>query len=114
MHYERIARRRDWREPWITWRDGRAPLGFLLVGLFLLHRATLDTPPAGWPVYFVTGVFVIVWLQWVAAVQGACNALWMGAEAPEDELEGIPAADAAGASAPPVTVTAAEVGSLER
>jgi hypothetical protein len=84
-HYERIAASRDWRDPWVTWRDGRTPTGFVLAGVYLLHRVTADTPPGGWPVYFVCAIFTIVWLQWFAAVQGAVNELWLGPVA-EDEV----------------------------
>ena len=84
-HYERIAASRDWRDPWVTWHDGRTPTGFVLAGVYLLHRVTADTPPGGWPVYFVCAIFTIVWLQWFAAVQGAVNELWLGPVA-EDEV----------------------------
>jgi branched-subunit amino acid ABC-type transport system permease component len=83
--YERIAWARGWRDPWITWRDGRAPIGFALAGIYLFHRVLADTPPGGWPVYFVATICVITWLQWVAAVQGACNELWLGPVEVEDE-----------------------------
>jgi hypothetical protein len=53
--------------------------------VYLLHRVTADTPPGGWPVYFVCAIFTIVWLQWFAAVQGAVNELWLGPVA-EDEV----------------------------
>jgi hypothetical protein len=85
-HYERIAWARGWRDPWITWRDGRAPIGFALAGIYLFHRVLADTPPGGWPVYFVAAICVITWLQWLAAVQGACNELWLGpVEVAEEE-----------------------------
>ena len=84
-HYQRIALARDWRDPWITWRDGRAPTGFVLAGVYLFHRVTTENPPGGWPVYFVAAICVITWLQWIAAVQGACNELWLGPVEVEDE-----------------------------
>jgi hypothetical protein len=76
--YQRIASSRDWRDPWVTWRDGLVPTGFAVAGVYLLHRATTVNPPGGWPVAVVAAVCVIAWLQWVAAVQSACNELWLG------------------------------------
>jgi hypothetical protein len=84
-HYERIAFARGWRDPWITWRDGRTPTGFVLAGVYLFHRVTADNPPGGWPVYFVAAICVITWLQWLAGVQNACNELWLGPVHVEDE-----------------------------
>ena len=91
LHYERIARARDWRDPWVTWREGRTPTGFVLAGVYLLHRVTADSPPGGWPVYFVCAILMITWLQWIAAVQGACNELWLGPVHVEGEELLIPA-----------------------
>ncbi|HZP28831.1 MAG TPA: ABC transporter permease [Acidimicrobiia bacterium] len=101
-HYERIAAARDWRDPWVTWRDGRTPSGFVLAGVYLFHRVTTDNPPGGWPVYFVAAVSVITWLQWVAAVQGACNELWLGPVGGEDEaaVEAAPVAAEVPAATP--------------
>lgn len=98
MHVERIARGRGWLSSPITWRDGRAPLGFLLAGALLFQRTTLTgstegsifdqgSPPDGWPVFFVVAIFVIVWTQWVATVQGACNELAIGGEGYEPPEE---------------------------
>jgi hypothetical protein len=50
-------------------------------------------PPAGWPVFFIAAITVIVWVQWVAAVQGAANELAIGGEGFEPPEEtGVPAA----------------------
>jgi hypothetical protein len=77
---------------------GRAPFGFLLAGALLFQRTTLTgqtegnlfeqgSAPAGWPVFFLVSVFVIVWTQWAAGVQGACNELAVGGEAYEPPEE---------------------------
>jgi branched-subunit amino acid ABC-type transport system permease component len=97
-HVERIARARDWLGSPITWREGRVAFGFLLAGALLFQRTTLTgetqgsifdqgLPPAGWPVFFLVSIFVIVWTQWVAAVQGACNELAVGGESYEPPEE---------------------------
>jgi branched-subunit amino acid ABC-type transport system permease component len=83
-HYERIASSRGWRDPWVTWRDGLVPIGFAVAGVYLLHRVTTVNPPGGWPAYVVATVCVGTWLQWVAAVQSACNELWLGPVEIED------------------------------
>jgi branched-subunit amino acid ABC-type transport system permease component len=89
--YERIASARGWRDLWITWRDGRAPTGFVLAGVYLFHRVTAENPPGGWPVYFVAAVCVITWLQWLAGMQSACNELWLGPVHSEEERVLAPA-----------------------
>ncbi len=104
VHIQRIAKRRGWLASPITWREGRAPFGFLLAGAFLFFRTTavneptgfgfLDFvdkgfPPAGWPVFFIVSIFVIVWVQWVAAVQAACNELAIGGESYEPPEEKV-------------------------
>jgi branched-subunit amino acid ABC-type transport system permease component len=97
-HVERIARGRGWLASPISWRVGRAPFGFLLAGALLFQRTTLTgqtegnlfeqgSAPAGWPVFFLVSVFVIVWTQWAAGVQGACNELAVGGEAYEPPEE---------------------------
>lgn len=80
VQVEAAARSRGWLEMPLTWRDGRAPALFVVFGAFLFHRMTSETPPDGWPVCLVAAIFTIVWLQWVAAVQGAINELAIGEE----------------------------------
>jgi branched-chain amino acid transport system permease protein len=92
MHVQRIAGKRGWLSTPVSWREGRAPFGFLLFGAFLFFRTSVtDTstvgiffdkgfPPEGWPVFVVAAITVIVWVQWVAAVQGACNEIAIGGE----------------------------------
>jgi branched-subunit amino acid ABC-type transport system permease component len=104
LHIERIARGRGWLTTPITWRDGRAPFGFVLAGALLFYRTTADgstsgsfiergSAPSGWPVCFVTAMFVIVWVRWIASVQGACNEIAIGGESyePPDETPKAPA-----------------------
>jgi branched-subunit amino acid ABC-type transport system permease component len=93
VHVERIAKVRGWLSSPITWHAGRAPFGFVLAGAFLFFRTSVTDqsqaegsfidhgfPPSGWPVAFLTTVFVIVWTRWIADVQGACNELAIGGE----------------------------------
>ena len=98
VHVERIARGRGWLGSPIDWRVGRAPFGFLVAGALLFQRTTLTgstegslfeqgAPPAGWPVFFLVSIFVIVWTQWVAGVQGASNELAIGGESYEPPEE---------------------------
>jgi len=99
MHVQRIGRARGWLSTPISWREGRAPLGFLLFGAFLFFRTSVtDTstagiffdkgfPPGGWPVFIVAAITVIVWVQWIAGVQGACNELAIGGEGFEPPAE---------------------------
>jgi hypothetical protein len=77
---ELVARAKGWLEAPMTWREGRIPAFFTLAGVYLYSRLTTDTPPSGWPVCFVCVVFTIVWLQGVAAIQGAVNELAIGNE----------------------------------
>ncbi len=108
VHVERIAKARGWLSSPITWHAGRAPLGFVLAGAFLFFRTSVTDqsqaegsfidhgfPPSGWPIAFITAVFTIAWVQWVAAVQGACNELAIGGEGFE------PPEERAVAAAPP-------------
>jgi hypothetical protein len=100
-----VAKRRGWLTSPITWREGRAPFGFVLIGAFLFYRTTVVNepadigfvswidkgfPPSGWPVFFIAAVFVIVWVQWVGAVQAACNELALGGEAHDAPTETVP------------------------
>ena len=103
VHVNRIARQRGWLGTPISWRDGRTPFGFILAGALLLQRTTLTgetsgsffaqgSAPAGWPVFFLVSIFVIVWTQWAATVQGACNELAVGGEGyePPEERTFVP------------------------
>jgi hypothetical protein len=110
VHVQRISKARGWLASPITWHVGRAPFGFVLAGAFLFYRTSVtDTsqsdgsfidhgfPPSGWPVAFLTAVFVIAWTQWIAAVQGACNELAIGGEGfepPEESVVLPPTAEA--------------------
>jgi len=102
VHVERVARSRKWLGSPMTWREGRAPMGFIIVGAFLFYRTTaVNEPiqigifswinkgfaPAGWPVFFICAIFTVVWTQWFGVVQGACNELAIGGETyePPDE-----------------------------
>jgi len=91
VHVERIAKARGWLASPITWHAGRAPFGFVVVGAYFFFRTSVNDAssgsfidhgfsPTGWPVAFLAAVFVIVWTQWIAAVQGACNELAIGGE----------------------------------
>jgi branched-chain amino acid transport system permease protein len=107
---ELVARAKGWLEAPISWREGRIPAAFTLAGVYLYSRLTTASPPAGWPVCFVAAVFTIVWLQAVAAVQGAVNELAIGNE---DEARrraeglGRPTIDV------PAAAVAAQVGGAE-
>jgi len=92
LHIQTIAKARGWLTSPITWHDGRAPLGFVLLGAYLFARKSVSPgiagaspidhgfPPVGWPVFFVVCLFVIVWVQWVTGVQSAVNELMVGGE----------------------------------
>jgi len=80
VQIEAAARARGWLEMPLTWRDGRAPALFVVFGAYIFHRTTTETPPTGWPLCFVAAIFTIVWLRWVASVQGAINELAIGEE----------------------------------
>lgn len=113
VHVQTIARGRGWLTSPITWHDGRAPLGFVLLGTYLYFRTGVEPgiadaspidhgfPPAGWPVFFVVSLFVIVWIQWVTGVQSAANELAVGGEHYEPPAErvatSVPAESPAGA-----------------
>jgi hypothetical protein len=59
-------------------------------------------------VFFLVSIFVIVWTQWVAAVQGACNELAVGGEGYEPPEEHTFAVQAA-APADPAPGAAPEI-----
>lgn len=116
VHVERIAKARGWLSSPITWHVGRAPFGFVLAGAFLFFRTSVTDqsqaegsfidhgfPPGGWPVAFLTTVFVIAWTQWVAAVQGACNELAIGGEGFEPPEESVVPGQRAEVPVPVVT-----------
>jgi branched-subunit amino acid ABC-type transport system permease component len=113
VHVERIAKGRGWLGSPITWHVGRAPFGFVIVGSYLFFRTSVTEtslsegsfidhgfPPTGWPVAFVVAVFVIVWTQWIAAVQGACNELAIGGEGFEPPEESVVPAQMSGGHVP--------------
>ena len=77
---EVVAKAKGWLEAPLTWKEGRVPAVFAIVGVFLFSRLQAPTPPAGWPVCVVAIAFTIVWLQGVAGVQGAINELAIGNE----------------------------------
>ena len=102
VHVQRISKARGWLSSPITWHVGRAPFGFVVAGAFLFFRTSVTDQsqaegsfidhgfaPSGWPVAFIVAVFVIVWVQWVAAVQGACNELAIGGEGFEPPEESV-------------------------
>jgi hypothetical protein len=103
LHIQRIAKGRRWLTMPIAWPEAIAPVLFLLIGAFLFFRTSVtDTstsgsffdkgfPPSGWPVFFVASIAVIVWVQWVAAVQAACNEVAIGGEnfAPPEEKSNV-------------------------
>jgi hypothetical protein len=67
----------DGRDRPISWHTGRAPIGFALAGLFLLHRS--DTAKAaeelGLLVIALAGI--VVFLRWTGDVQAALNQSWL-------------------------------------
>ena len=77
---QRVAQGKGWLESPMTWKDGRVPTGMVIVGLYLFTRLKAATPPSGWPVAIVAVVLTIVWLQFVASLQGAINELAIGNE----------------------------------
>ncbi|MGH9013904.1 MAG: ABC transporter permease subunit [Acidimicrobiia bacterium] len=100
----------DGRDRPIGWQVGRAPIGFVLAGLFLLNRS--DTPKAaeelGLLVIALAGI--VVFLRWVADVQAALNQSWLDIADPEsarDEAE----EEAPEAVAAPAALTAPAGGS---
>lgn len=76
---EAVARRRDFRTPPVTWRAGRGPTVWIVIGTFLCYWASKDwVPPFLWPLYLLALVTAIVIVQWVGQVQGAVNELVLG------------------------------------
>ncbi|HLN06062.1 MAG TPA: hypothetical protein VK217_07280, partial [Acidimicrobiales bacterium] len=111
---ERVAKAKGWLEAPLTWKDGRIPAGFTLIGVYLFSRMLTSSPPNGWPVAIPTIAFTIVWLQWVASVQGAINELAIGNEGETRRLaEGLgrPEPELAPAEAVPTPVPAPAGGS---
>jgi len=89
VQVEQLARRADFRTPPITWREGRGPTLWILVGTFLCYWASkgwrpqefemIDGLPGRYqPLYFLMLIAVIVWVQWVGAVQRGLNELLVG------------------------------------
>jgi len=88
---ELVARRRDFREPPVTWRAGRGPTLWLVLGTFLCYWASKGwVPPFLWPLYLLGLVASIVVVQWIGEVQGAINEFVMGEV---DVAPGVPLAD---------------------
>ena len=111
LHVQTIAKGRGWLTSPITWHEGRAPLGFLLLGAYLFARLSVEPgiagasiidhgfPPSGWPAFFVVCVFVIAWVQWVTGVQSAVNELAIGGEGFEAPAARVPTGAEADATA---------------
>jgi hypothetical protein len=113
MNVARIAKLRGWLSTPLTWREGRAPVFFVIAGAFLFFRTSVtDTnttgifidkgfPPSGWPLCFITVIFVIGWIQWIVGVQAACNELAIGGEnyQPPEEKVTVPHRDVVAATA---------------
>lgn len=89
VQIENDARRRDFRTPPVTWREGRSPTLWVVVPAFLCYWASKDWTPPDFeiikglpgryqPLYFLSLIAVIVWVQWVGAVQGGVNELVLG------------------------------------
>ncbi len=77
---ERVAKAKGWLEAPLTWKDGRVPAGMVIIGVYLFTRMETASPPSGWPVAIVAVALTIVWLQFVASLQGAINELAIGNE----------------------------------
>jgi hypothetical protein len=86
---ERVARVRDFRIPPVTWREGRGPTLWILIGTYLCYWASKGWEPQEFeiikglpgrnePLYFIALVAAIVWTMWVGEVQGAVNELVLG------------------------------------
>lgn len=89
IQIEQMARREDFRRPPITWRAGRAPTIWVLIGVFLCAWASdgwtpqdfeiIDGLPGRYqPLYFLGLIAVIVWVQWIGQVQAGINELLLG------------------------------------
>jgi hypothetical protein len=100
----------DGRERPISWLVGRAPIGWVIAGLFLWNRA--DTPKAAEElgVLVIALAGIVVFLRWVSDVQSALNRSWLDIADPEsarDEAE----EEAPEAIAAPAALTAPAGGS---
>lgn len=91
VHIEKVARTLDFRLPPVTWRIGRAPTLWIVLGTFLCYWASKDwVPPFLWPLYLLGLIATIVIVQWIGQVQGGVNELVLG----EVEVApGIPVAE---------------------
>ncbi|HUF85244.1 MAG TPA: hypothetical protein VMQ81_11710, partial [Acidimicrobiia bacterium] len=85
----------DGRDRPIGWHSGRAPIGFALAGLLLLHRS--DTAKAAEELGLLVIAFagIVVFLRWVGDVQAALNQSWLdnadpasAGDEPRDETPG--------------------------
>src|SRR5262249_26138135 len=107
VQIQQVARQRDYRGIDVTWRDGRGPTLWILIGACLGYWATnggLDKtgwePTVNaiikgvdstlWPLFLLGLVATIVLAQWVSAVQGGVNELVMGEV---DVAPGVPLAE---------------------
>ena len=103
MQGEAVARAKGWLDMPITWRDGRTQVFFVLFGTWVFHNMTTESPPNGWPVFVFAAICTIVWVNWLATMQGAMNELAIGSEGEARRM-----ADAQ--EAPPPATTATPVG----
>ena len=101
VQIERVARLRDFREPPITWREGRAPTLWIALGTFLSYWASKGWSPNEFeiieglpgrnqPLYFLGLIAVIVWVSWIGQGQGGVNELVRGEV---DVAPGVPLAE---------------------
>jgi hypothetical protein len=88
---EAVARRLDFRGRPTTWRIGRAPTVWIVIGTFLCYWASKGWEPEFlWPLYLLGLVTVIVMVQWIGQVQGGVNELVLGEV---DVAPGVPLAE---------------------
>jgi len=88
---EAVARRLDFRGRPTTWRIGRAPTVWIVIGTFLCYWASKGWEPEFlWPLYLLGLVTVIVMIQWIGQVQGGVNELVLGEV---DVAPGVPLAE---------------------
>ena len=73
----------DGRDRPIGWQVGRAPIGFALFGLFLLHRSDTAKAPEELGLLVISLVGIVVFLRWVGEVQAALNQSWLDIADPE-------------------------------
>ncbi len=91
VQVEQVARVLDFRLPPVTWRAGRAPTIWIVLGTFLCYWASDGwEPPFLWPLYLMALVAAIVVSQWMGQVQGAINELVIGEV---DVAPGVPLAE---------------------